>query len=473
VIKNIGKLKQWTGEKFGSAKSTSQTEDFQRLEVETDRKRAAFEKLHTSILLLQSQLKKVKISPEDNKTKRPPHDVFGVCLNLYGNEFNEDSPLGIATINVGQAQSRLAAYQEEFADSVGMSYIEKLDEGMALYKDYQNLKKKLESRRLDLDAKLNRLQKSKKEKPELEQEMQAAKMKYEDTEYDLIQKMVALQDFEDEHCAVLRHLLDLQCEYLSRSLETLNEVRDNWTQPLVPRSQNNGGNSNSLRRTSTMAQSAASIPDTDNTKNRRKAIFEFGGESADELSFRKGDIITVVEEVDEGWWLGEITEANGMIRRGIFPVNYTEAVSKINNGSNGGPPMPARPNLRARSSSNSTQPLSSSSSLQQHAYIPEEEEEEQHETGGYEDEVEETSHNPSPFGDSNRTSSSSASDNNNRGFSYIRPNNDNEGQPTNTLPPSKPTYKMNRIPPPPPASRTRSNSSVRGPPPPMPLRSST
>lgn len=71
-----------------------------------------------------------------------------------------------------------------------------LEVGLHEYKEYQSLRKKLESRRLDYDAKMGRLQKAKKEKPEWEQEMQASKLKYEETEYDLIQKMVYLQDYE-------------------------------------------------------------------------------------------------------------------------------------------------------------------------------------------------------------------------------------------------------------------------------------
>ena len=52
-------------------------------------------------------------------------------------------------------------------------------------KDYVNLKKKLENRRLDYDAKLNKLNKSKKEKPALEVEVTAAQTKYNETLADL------------------------------------------------------------------------------------------------------------------------------------------------------------------------------------------------------------------------------------------------------------------------------------------------
>lgn len=51
----------------------------------------------------------------------------------------------------------------------------------------------------------------------------------------------------------------------------------------------------------------------------RKALFDFTGQNNDEISFKTGDIIAVIDEIDKGWWLGEMNS-----NRGIFPVNYTE-----------------------------------------------------------------------------------------------------------------------------------------------------
>ena len=47
--------------------------------------------------------------------------------------------------------------------------------------DYTSLKKKLDNRRLDYDAKLNKLNKSKKELPELEGQVDVARKKYNET----------------------------------------------------------------------------------------------------------------------------------------------------------------------------------------------------------------------------------------------------------------------------------------------------
>jgi hypothetical protein len=56
------------------------------------------------------------------------------------------------------------------------------------------MQKKLHSRRLDYDAKLAKVQKAKKEKPEWEEEMQAAKAKYEDTRECVLGIMSAISE---------------------------------------------------------------------------------------------------------------------------------------------------------------------------------------------------------------------------------------------------------------------------------------
>ena len=50
-----------------------------------------------------------------------------------------------------------------------------------------------------------------------------------------------------------------------------------------------------------------------------KALYDFAGGAADELSVRAGDIIEVKQEVSEDWYIGE---SSG--RSGLFPVAYCE-----------------------------------------------------------------------------------------------------------------------------------------------------
>ncbi|CAH2242537.1 jg18889 [Pararge aegeria aegeria] len=50
-----------------------------------------------------------------------------------------------------------------------------------------------------------------------------------------------------------------------------------------------------------------------------KALYTFNGQTARELSFRKGDIINVRKQIDSNWYEGEV---HGKV--GLFPYNYVE-----------------------------------------------------------------------------------------------------------------------------------------------------
>ena len=47
------------------------------------------------------------------------------------------------------------------------------------------------------------------------------------------------------------------------------------------------------------------------------ARFSFDAEADDELSFRSGDVISIIHEASEDWWEGSLGGKSG-----IFPKNY-------------------------------------------------------------------------------------------------------------------------------------------------------
>lgn len=80
-------------------------------------------------------------------------------------------------------------------------------EAMALsasMKDYTSLKKKMENRRLDYDAKLNKFNKSKRDKPGLEEEMRTAQSKYNETLTDVENIMSSFAEREVSHPLFIR-----------------------------------------------------------------------------------------------------------------------------------------------------------------------------------------------------------------------------------------------------------------------------
>jgi len=53
---------------------------------------------------------------------------------------------------------------------------------------------------------------------------------------------------------------------------------------------------------------------------RAKALYAFSAQSADELSFNEGDLLTVVSQSGD-WWTAELSG-----KRGLIPANYVQLV---------------------------------------------------------------------------------------------------------------------------------------------------
>lgn len=84
------------------------------------------------------------------------------------------------------------------------------------------------------------------------------------------------------------------------------------------------------------------------------ARFNFTGDTAVEMTFRKGERITLIRRVDENWYEGKISGTN---RQGIFPVTYIEVHKRprVKNGVDyPDPPVSHSPH---RSTNASPQPL--------------------------------------------------------------------------------------------------------------------
>lgn len=69
-----------------------------------------------------------------------------------------------------------------------------------------------------------------------------------------------------------------------------------------------------------------------------KAVFEYSSPHDDDLHFPVGQVITVTEEEDEDWYVGEYVDASGVTQEGIFPRNFVEKYEPT------APPRPTRTN---------------------------------------------------------------------------------------------------------------------------------
>ncbi|KNE54147.1 hypothetical protein AMAG_00145 [Allomyces macrogynus ATCC 38327] len=414
LAKNLGKLKQWTNEKLGSVSKTDFTQEFRDLEKRTETRREVMEKM--------AMIAEQYVATHEPKAiggivatasavagaeaKQIPLAALGASMLHLGTMLGDESMFGHDLVVTGEALDKVGAWQNAFVNRMHTNYLSILEEYVGESKKYSELRRKLESRRLDYDAKLNKMQKAKKEKPELEEEVRAAQYKYEETLHDLEGKMAYLLDFEDRGRSSIHELVSAQVEYFTKCTDMLTALQANLAGMAPPPPRSTHTSAASLARTSTPPRipppspaaarqhhsrqnSVASIgrigappppparrgsaaPPTEHVEPERepepvvelaedtvvpkpvhepepepiavtavpppslparggaaadgrrlvRVTFDFDGESDQELTLRRGQVVAVLDEIDSGWWIGECNGA-----RGMFPANYTEPIT--------------------------------------------------------------------------------------------------------------------------------------------------
>lgn len=90
--------------------------------------------------------------------------------------------------------------------------------------DFEKLRKKLKNRRLDYDANNNKLQKSKKEDPSLEENVKTTKYKYEETLQKLEEMMIYVSKQETELINPFISFMESQINFYNNCLKTSESV---------------------------------------------------------------------------------------------------------------------------------------------------------------------------------------------------------------------------------------------------------
>ncbi|XP_058854009.1 sorbin and SH3 domain-containing protein 2-like isoform X12 [Acipenser ruthenus] len=75
----------------------------------------------------------------------------------------------------------------------------------------------------------------------------------------------------------------------------------------------------------------------DREKQQARAIYDFKAQTSKELTFKKGDMVLILRQIDQNWYEGE---HHGRV--GIFPISYVEKVSLTEKSQPARPPPPAQ-----------------------------------------------------------------------------------------------------------------------------------
>jgi cell shape-determining protein MreC len=125
----------------------------------------------------------------------------------------------------------MATATANFADHMNSGWLTSLEKSLAQMSEYTNQRKKLDSRRLTYDAMLAKVQKSKKEKRDLEDDLRVAKNRYEETSEEVQERAVAIQDSESDQLIALTKLLEIESNWIDEQKRILDDLKKNWVDP--------------------------------------------------------------------------------------------------------------------------------------------------------------------------------------------------------------------------------------------------
>ncbi|KAK1773072.1 hypothetical protein QBC45DRAFT_112358 [Copromyces sp. CBS 386.78] len=184
----------------------------------------------------------------EDKDKSIPTTYLGKTMIGHGEEFASDSEFGSCLISMGRTNERIGQIQETFVSEATTTWLESLERSLAMMKEYQAARKKLESRRLAYDATATKIQKARRDDFRIEEELRSAKAKYEEASEDVGRRMQDIRDSEVDSVRDLTQFLDAELEYHERCADELRRVRQSWAGGAISSSNGMNGYGAGLQR---------------------------------------------------------------------------------------------------------------------------------------------------------------------------------------------------------------------------------
>ncbi|BAE55048.1 lysophosphatidic acid acyltransferase [Aspergillus flavus] len=226
VNRKFDRFKQWAGERMGGEIKTNLSDDFKAMETEMSVRNEGLDRLHKSMVAYVKAVS--KRSEGDDKEKTLPIGHLGTSMVSHGEDYDAHSDYGRCLTKFGRTEERIARLQESYIAEANSSWLESLDRSLAQMKQYQNARRKLDSRRLAFDTSLSKMQKAKKEDFRAEEELRTQKAKYEEANDDVYRRMQDIKEGEVESIADLEAFLEAQLNYHEKCREVLLQLKNDW-----------------------------------------------------------------------------------------------------------------------------------------------------------------------------------------------------------------------------------------------------
>ncbi|KAI7006792.1 hypothetical protein D0869_10540 [Hortaea werneckii] len=226
VNKKFDRLRQWGRERMGGEVRTDTNDEFKSLEIEMQLRGEGMERLNRSA---KEYIKHIsRRDAGEAKEKQLPVGYFGNAMMTHGEDFEPDSEFGQCLSTLGRANERIARIQETYCANATSSWLESIERSLVQMKEFNEARRKLDTRRLAYDTATAKMQKSKKEDFRMEEELRSQKAKYEESSEDVYRRMMDIKDAESETVADLTSFLEAELTYYDRCRELLLQVKRDW-----------------------------------------------------------------------------------------------------------------------------------------------------------------------------------------------------------------------------------------------------
>ncbi|KAJ8951445.1 hypothetical protein NQ318_006874 [Aromia moschata] len=310
--KQINKCNQYVTEKMGGAEGTKLDLDFMDMERKTDVTYELVEELQTKTkeFLQPNPTARAKMAAvkgisklsgqAKSNTYPQPEGVLGDCMLMYGKKLGDDSPFGLALVEMGESLKQMADVKYSLDDNIKQNFLEPLHHLQTKdLKEVMHHRKKLQGRRLDFDCKRRRQAK--------DDEIRMAEEKFAESLHLAQMGMFNLLENDKDEAAnrpkvefVPKSLTDLNIEGVTDGLNGTNNHNN-----LLNNHHNNHHSSNS--NLSGGYQFKRPAPKTVPTKQIYKPDLLTLG-----VSLQENDVITLLNKIDENWFEGSINAAQAI-----------------------------------------------------------------------------------------------------------------------------------------------------------------
>lgn len=362
--KQFNKVNQYMSEKIGGAKGTELDDEFNQMEEKIDVMGRLVDELmaRTHELLQPNPASRAKLSAvksiskmrgQSNQMLYPqPEGQLGDCMVKHGKDLGDESLFGGALVEAGETYKTLADVKYSLEDDVKQNFIEPLQHIQTKdLKEVNHHRKKMSGRRLDYDCK--RRKKEKDGSAVTEEELQTSEDKFEESKSLAETAMFNLLDNDVEQISALAAFIEAEATFHRQSADALealsvnlrDRVQEAANRPRkdhVPKrvastlnldkspgyNEHNDYTSNSLSAPS-YSSYGSSKEDVNSSRAAGqqaccKALYDFDPENEGELGFKEGDVINLIERIDENWYEGSVHGQTG-----FFPVNYVEVMVSL------------------------------------------------------------------------------------------------------------------------------------------------